>query len=131
MSSTQKFTTESVEERFEEAARTLKRLSIPRLKPQGYFNGWPDIIYTTWELEMQDKLPLRLGPPPADQISRMEEALGWLWWLEPDERNLVWMRAGGVRWKVICYRIGYSRETMRTKHKIALTRISARLNAKK
>ena len=118
-----------VEERMEEAVRTLKRVRVPGLKPKGYFNAWPEIVYTAWELEMQEKLPLRLGSPPADQISRMEEVLGWLWWLDVDERNLVWLRAGGVRWKVICYKIGYCRETMRTKHKIALTKICVRLNA--
>ncbi len=120
-----------VEERFEEAVQTLKRVPVPGAKPRAYFNGWPDMIYTSWELQSQEKLPIRLGPPNATQITQMEEALGWLWWLEPNERNLVWMRAGGVRWKVICYSIGYSRETMRTKHKIALTKICTRLNAKK
>ena len=80
---------------------------------------------------MQEKRPIRLGPPAAAQISRMEEVLGWLWWLEADERNLVWLRAQGVRWKVICYSLGYSRETLRTKHKIALTKICTRLNVKK
>jgi hypothetical protein len=79
-------------------------------------------------MEIQAKLPIRIGPPPTDKISRMEEALAWLCWLEPDERNLVWMRADGVRWKVICWQIGYSREAMRTKYKIALTKICKRLN---
>ena len=36
-----------IEDRFEEAARTLRRL--PDDKPQGYFNVWPPIVRTTWE----------------------------------------------------------------------------------
>ena len=34
-----------IEDRFEEAARTLRRL--PDDKPQGYFNVWPAIVRTT------------------------------------------------------------------------------------
>ena len=42
-----------IEDRFEEAARTLRRL--PDDKPQGYFNVWPAIVRTTWEIMAMER----------------------------------------------------------------------------
>ena len=41
----------------------------------------------------------------------MDEALGWLMWLEPEERQLVWLRAEGMPWKWITRRLGIGRTT--------------------
>lgn len=120
---------EMVIERFEEAARTLKRWQVPGTKPKGYFNAWPDIVYTTWELEMQDKLPLRLGPPTPDAIDRMHETFGWLWHLDrTDERKVVLMKAEKKRWKAILPVLGCGRTHGWEIYQNALGKIVTKLN---
>jgi hypothetical protein len=59
----------------------------------------------------------------------MDEALRWLRWLELDETRLVWLRAEGVRWKLICARFGIGRTTAWYRWSGALTKIAARLNS--
>lgn len=122
------WTVTDVAERFEEAVFTLRRL--PPIKARGYFNTYPDVIRTALELLQAEKLPLRLGPPSAGAISRMEETLGWIFWLESeDERRLVWLRAARVPWKPICRRLGCSRTTAHYRYRLALFKIVTRLNA--
>lgn len=123
-----KWTESMVEERFEEAVQTLRRLEVPHTKPMGYFSTWPPIVYTAWEIMAQDKLPLRLGPPPADAISRMEKTFEWLHWLEVEERNLIWWRAENRRWKTIERALGCCRQTAWRRWVIALCKITHRLN---
>lgn len=115
-----------IEDRFEEAARTLRRL--PEEKPQGYFNVWPPVVRTAWEILAMEPQPLRLLATPQ-AIDRMEECFDWLFWLDPEEARLVWLRAEGVRWKPICRRLGVSRATAWRWWAGALIKISYRLRA--
>lgn len=119
-------TPNEIEDRFEEAARTLRRL--PDDKPQGYFNTWPQIVRTAWEIMAMERRPMRVWATPQ-AISRMEECFGWLLWLEPDEARVVWMRAEGRRWKPICRRLGVSRATAWRWWAGSLLKISLRLKA--
>ena len=124
-----KWTVTDVADRFEEAAYTLKRL--PPVKVQGYFNVYPEVIRTSIEIMQGEKLPMRLGPPSAAAISRMEETLEWIFWLDDeDERRLVWLRAARVPWRPICYRIGCGRTKAWQMWTYALLKIVTRLNAK-
>jgi len=124
-----KWTVTDVADRFEEAAATLKRM--PPVKGQGYFNAWPEVVRTVMEQLQADRLPMRLGPPPADAISRMEETIEWIFFLEDeDERRLIWLRAERVVWKRICWRIGCGRTKAWQMWTVALLRIVTRLNAK-
>lgn len=107
--STGHLTPKDVAERFEEAARTLRRLPEAD-RPQAYFNTWPAFVRTTWEILAMEPRPMRVWATPQ-AVSRMEEALAWLFWLAPDQARLVWMRAEGQRWKPICHRLGVSRAT--------------------
>jgi hypothetical protein len=59
----------------------------------------------------------------------MDEALGWLMWLEPEERRLVWLRAEGLPWKWITHRLGIGRTTAWQRWTTALLKITVRLNA--
>ena len=86
------WTPERVEERLIEAASVLRRL--PAERGQGYFSTWPRMVVEFSDLVGQTPEPMRLPPPSAAAISRMEETLGWSAWLEPDNAKLVWMRAG-------------------------------------
>ena len=129
MNNPDKWTVIDVIEYFEEAVRTLKRL--PSKKVQGYFNSWPDIVRTVWEKLQEDNGPTRLGPPSPAAISRMEETLNWIFWLDTEEeRRLVWLRAAGVPWKPICWRLGCGRTTAHYRYRVALFKIVTHLNAK-
>ncbi len=123
---TQKLTDKDIAMRFEEAVYTLKRLPKPYV--MGFHTLWPPIVYTTWEIQQQEKKPLRLGPPMPAAIDRMEETFKWIAWLEVEERQIVWLRASRLPWKAICTRVGLSR-TAATKHwLIAMLKIAKRHN---
>ena len=122
----QHWTGTDVSNQFEEAVSTLRRL--PRVTVQGFKTTWPSIVYTTWELMAQEKLPLRLGPPSAIAIDEMEEAFRWIAWLDVEERKLVWMRAANLPWRAVCGRMGVSRTTAWQHWTIAMLKIANRLN---
>lgn len=122
-----KWKVEEVAERFEEAASTVKRL--PPVKVQGYFNCWPEVVLSVAEKLKQDRLPQRLGPPPPDAISRMEETIQWMFLLDDeDERKLVWMRAENIPWKLIYNRIGCGRTKAWHMWRVAICKVTYALN---
>ena len=101
---------------------------MPGLKPKAYFSGWPDIVYTTWEILAQETLPMRLGSPTPDAISRMEEVLNWMWLIDSvEERQLIWLRAKRVPWKAICRAMGYGRTKLWQDWVAALVTLSYRI----
>ena len=104
-----KWTKETVEARMVEAAQTLHALRVTGLKPMGYGSNWPDIVHDPNEAYGWDDTKLGRGPPMPDAITRMDESLQWLHWLEPDQARLVWMIAENVPRKLICARVGMSR----------------------
>ena len=115
-----------IQDRLEDAARTLRRL--PPVKVQGYFSTWPEIRRTKEEFDQMEKARLRLGPPTARSITQMEEVLfNWMKWLTVEQRKLVWMRAERVRWKQICWQLGFGRTKAWGLYKLALTRIASKL----
>lgn len=115
---------ELVEQRFEEMFITLTRL--PPAVTQGYHNFWPDIRYSKIELLMQKSGSVRQSLLPAD-ISKMEEALQWIVWVDIPARKLIWKRAAGVPWKAIISETRRSRTTLWTEYKLALSQIAERL----
>jgi len=121
------WTAKMVEDRMAEAADTLRRL--PPVKVQGYFSTWPPVIRDFWEAFGWHDVEVRPGPASPEAIDRMDDTLRWLRWLEPDETRLVWLRAEGVRWKLICARFGVGRTTAWHRWSGALTKIAVRLDA--
>ena len=117
-----------VEERLIEAAAVLRRL--PSVRMSGYFSTWPATIVEFGDLVGQTPEPMRLPPPSAAAISRMEATLPWLRWLEVEDAKLVWMRADRAPWKVICWRFGVSRATAYRRWEYGLSLISWRLNGR-
>ena len=120
------WTTEKIEDRLEEAAGVLKRL--PEQKVRGYFNVWPDVVHDFADMIGQKAEPMRLPPPSASSISRMEEALGWMQLLNGEDGKLIWARAEGAEWKAICWRFGVSRSTATRRWHFGLSVIALRLN---
>jgi hypothetical protein len=120
------WTTDCVADHFEEAFRTLRKL--PPVKARGYFNAWPAILRSQKEIMAMEPEPMRVWPS-ADAITRLEQTFDWVLWIEEDERRLVWSRAARVPWKQICVQHACDRTTAWRRHKLALTKIAARLNA--
>ncbi len=95
--------------RIKEAVLTIRRL--PPIKVQGYFNAWPDIIYTEIEIIKMDK-KTKIWAATPDAITRMEEVLKWILLIEEvDDKKMIWMRAKGIPWEEISRIFGFSRVT--------------------
>ncbi len=123
-----RWTASLVAERLEEAAATLYRL--PPVRVQGYVSLWPPIVREFWEAFGWEPTTVRLGPPSASAISRMDQALEWLCSLEPAAARIVWLRACNVPWKPITHRMGMGRTKAWQEWVAALENISIRLNRK-
>jgi hypothetical protein len=122
------WTPEMVEERLTEAAAVLRRL--PAQRGQGYFSTWPQMFVEFSDLVGQSAEPMRLPPPSAAAISRMEATLGWMPWLEPVDAKIAWLRASGTRWKGICWEVGLARAAAHEHWLYALCVIAWRLNGR-
>lgn len=124
-----RWTPSVIEERFVEAADVMKRL--PDVCVPGYFNTWPKVLREFADLVGQETPRLRRPPPAPDAISRMEETLDWLKWLEPIDRKIVWLRASGERWKTVCWEVGLQRAAAHEHWLYALCVITWRLNGRR
>jgi hypothetical protein len=116
----QSWTPMLVAERLAEAADVLARL--PDEQVRGLYDLWPKLVGE----HCRDACAAAAAP---EAIDRMDEALGWLMWLEPEERRLVWLRAEGVPWKRITHWLGIGRTTAWQRWTLALLKIATRLNA--
>jgi hypothetical protein len=97
-----------VEERFAEAADVMKRL--PEVRGPGWAaSAWPKVLQEFADLVGQEPKRMKRPPPSPAAISRMEQTLEWLRWLEPVDAEIVWLRANGERWKAVCGRVGVGR----------------------
>jgi len=114
----ERFSEEQVIAIFKEAVRTLKKM--PPVRVRGYFNAWPEIIYTERETMRMDQKPKMWRATP-DAISRMERAVNWLGLLEDAvERKILWMRSSNIPWEIISKTFGFSRVTANKKYKNAI-----------
>ncbi|MBZ0089300.1 MAG: DUF6362 family protein, partial [Thermoanaerobaculia bacterium] len=112
-----------------EYAGSKKRL--PDVRVPGHFNTWPKMLYEFADLVGQEPPRFTRVRPTAESISRMEETLDWLKWLEPADRKIVWLRAAGERWKTICWKAGLARAAAHEHWVYALCVVAARLNGRK
>ena len=118
------FTPEHVALRFEECVSTLRKL--PGEQSLGYVSYWPEIKYDRRELARQEVQPIRLRPTP-DQITRMDETLSWITYVNHGERNLIWLRAYRTPWRVISRETGFPRTSAQRYWQVALIKIAERL----
>jgi hypothetical protein len=117
-----------VEDRLTEAADVMRRL--PPVRVQGYFSTWPAIAHDFSDRVGQEPTRMRRPPPSPDAITRAEETLLWLRWLELDDARLVWMRAERARWREICQRFGIARSTANRRYDYALSLIAWKLDGR-
>lgn len=131
-------TPREIEDRFEEAALTLRRLPNPSGSgARGYGRSWPEYVHEAKHAYGYEEARMRVIPN-AREIQRMEEALEWLALVGGDSeqaiidnRRIVWMRAEGHRWKQICRAVGCVRSTAWRRWTAALVTIANRLNKKR
>ncbi|MBF0460856.1 MAG: hypothetical protein HQL87_05610 [Magnetococcales bacterium] len=123
-----KWTAKMVAAQMEEAVRTLRALRISGLKPRGYVSSWPDVVLDPNEAFGREDGEFRASPPTPEAITKMDEALQWLCWLEPDLARLVWMHAEGVPRKTICAKVGMSRAKAWRSWAAALMTIASAIN---
>ena len=131
-------TPREIEERFEEAALTLKRLpNPPGSGARGYGRSWPEYVHEAKHAYGYEEARMRVIPN-AREIQRMEEALEWLALIGGDSeeaiietRHIVWMRADGYRWKQICRAVGCVRSTAWRRWTAALVTIANHLNKRR
>jgi hypothetical protein len=112
-----------VAERLAEAADVLDRLPEPKVR------GFYSLLPLLPDAPAGDRARTRPAAPAPEAIDRMDEAIGWLCWLESEERRLVWLRAEGLPWKRITHRVGIGRTTAWQRWTTALLKIAVRLNA--
>jgi len=123
-----KWTPLLVEEQLAEAADVLKRL--PNVTVQGYASTWPPYVREYWESYGVAEVTLRRPPPSAASIDRMDQALAWLRWLDAVDAKIIWLRANGDRWRMVCGTVGLSRAAAHRHWMFALCVIAWRLNGR-
>ena len=109
------------------AAEVMK--SLPPVRPQGYFNAWPDYAASFGDQvgqEPQLKKPL----PSPRMITQADEAMLWLRWLDKDVAQILWARSNLWPWKKVCWHHGISRPTASRRYEYGLAVIALRLNGK-
>ena len=124
-----KLSPSEVEDRITEAADVLGRL--PDTRVQGYVCTWPPMVREYWEAYGVAEVKLRRPPPSAAAITRMDQALEWLRWLDPIDAQIVWHRANGDRWKAICGKVGLTRSAAHQHWMYALCVIAWRLEGRR
>ena len=121
------WTTTQVQDRLELAAGVMRQM--PGVRPQGFFNAWPEYFHTFADQVGQEPRMRRPRPSPRE-ITQAEEAMLWLRWLEVDDARLVWARAEGTAWKPICWQFGLSRTAATKRWQYGLAVITWRLNGR-
>lgn len=131
-------TPREIEDRFEEAARTLRRLPNPTGSgARGYGRSWPEYVHEAKHAYGYEEARMRVVPSAAE-IQRMEEAIDWLKLIGGDDpqaaadnRRIVWMRAEGQRWRQVCVHVGCVRSTAWRRWTAALLTVANHLNKQK
>jgi hypothetical protein len=121
-------TASDLEDLFEDAARTLRRLpNPPGSGPKGYGSFWPEYIHEAKDAYGYEDARMRVIPSSAD-IATMEICLDWLRLVNPDDAKIIWLRAEGHRWRVVCIEAGCVRQTAWRRWVAALATIAKKVN---
>ena len=116
-----------VADRLELAAEVMN--SLPPVRPQGYFNAWPDYAASFGDQVGQEPRLKKPLPSPR-MITEADEAMLWLRWLDKDVAQILWARSNRWSWKKVCWHHGISRPTASRRYEYGLAVIALRLNGK-
>jgi hypothetical protein len=131
-------TADELIERLEEASRTLFALRVSGVRPADARSSMPEVIHTFEEAYGWMDVRPRVEAPPAREITRMDEAFGWVGLIPQDRfvlRRVVLLRAmskpGGdgpmLSWRRIGDKLGASHVAVAQWHAAALSVILDRL----
>jgi uncharacterized protein DUF6362 len=124
----QPITASDLEDLFEEAARTLRRLpNPPGSGPKGYGSSWPEYIHEAKDAYGYEAAQMRVIPSATD-IANMEICLDWLRLVKPDDAKIIWLRAEGRRWRHVCIEAGCVRQTAWRRWVAALATIAKKVS---
>lgn len=114
----------------EDAAAIHRRL--PEVKVAGYFSLWPETMKDDWA-RLYDLVngTSRLGPPMPREVSYHEEIMEWLNWLDRETRQVVWMRANRIPWKILEQQFEKNKTTLWRNMNAGLIKLAAILSSKK
>lgn len=113
-------------ERMVEAADTLERIKVPDI--QRNVTRWPEVVQAVIEASETNRARRMKGPASPAAITRMDETLIWLGWLEKDTQRIIWCRVQGLSWRRIAAFAGLAPNTCRLRARTALVELAARLN---
>ena len=128
---TQPWTETMVRARLAEAMDTLRRLRFPQHgAPPALRSTMPEPIRSYWEAYNMTGARQRLAPARPAAITRMDEALPWLYRIDPPKhRAAVCLRAIGMSWRRIADIVGgTSHETVRQWEATAIAGLAGWLN---
>lgn len=113
----------------EDAAAIHRRM--PEVKVAGYYSLWPETMKDEWS-RLYDLIngTSKLGPPMPKEVSYHEEIMTWLNWIDHDLRQIVWMRANRIPWKILEEQFSKNKTTLWRDMNGGLIRISSILTAK-
>lgn len=128
------FNLDEWEEMTHEAARTIVRL--PPVHGRGFRTSWPDWLRDANLAYGYNQESVRLGPPSAQEIDRLDIVLDVVWSSNPDDCKLVmsiafsaqkngWPRQRGPAWTQVARRLGIHKDTLRSRYAGATERMWA------
>ncbi len=118
-------TIEELRDRYREAWLVARRVpSGINLRHTSY---WPELNPNRWEVYRREGGKTKSSPPSADAVDRMIECMRWLRWLSEEERELVWLKASGLPWKIIADQLGVNRKTPVVRWNKAMNRVKIHL----
>ena len=126
------FTIEEFQDMLFEAARTIMRL--PRVGPRGHATGWPDWVRDAGLAYGYNEERVRLGPPAAREIDRLDKVIDCLWAADPADAKICmvvsfsaqrngWERARGPQWKRVANGMGVHPDTLKTRFNASAERL--------
>lgn len=116
----------TVEARLKAAVDTLRAIPAAGLALIVEAGGaWPEFVLVTWEGFMLEQTARRI-PPTPEAVDDMRTVIAWLGVLEPEEAELVWLRAAGHPWRVVSQRTGCVRPKAWSRWKAAIAKITRR-----
>lgn len=125
------WTWKQVELLFAEAVETLRRL--PSDRPKGFKSSMPDVVRNMAEAFGYDDVVIRLGPPSAAAIDRLDLVLSLNTRLDDREVKIVWARAlpKPVPFRVLGAMFHLKKSQAAARYMVALLKLVQYLNEKK
>ncbi|MCB9949165.1 MAG: hypothetical protein H6842_15290 [Rhodospirillaceae bacterium] len=122
-----------VRARLAEAMDTLRRMKFPDHGAPPRLRSAMPVPPADWSAYGWERERARKAAPSPQAISRLDEAMPWLFWIAcPRRRKAVCLRAIGLSWRRVARAVGVaSPETARTWEADAVEQLAARLNAER